>query len=866
MCADTNSSTLPVEQVIPDVRQALADGNRLVLVAPPGAGKTTLVPLALLDEPWLDGRMIIMLEPRRLAARNAAARMAALLGEQTGETVGYRIRAERCTSPRTRILVVTEGILTRMLQADPELAGTALVIFDEFHERNLHADLSLAFCLQSQELLRPDLKLLVMSATLDAAGVARLLDDAPVVSSAGKMFPVETIYLPDKAPLPDPGRISEAVLHRLEQVLTGTTGNVLVFLPGVREIRQVEQALGARPPDPAQDTLIVAPLYGDLSREQQDRAIQPCATGRRKIVLATNIAETSLTIEGVSIVIDSGLERQARFDPGSGMNRLETVFIAQDSADQRRGRAGRLGPGTCYRLWTQAQHQHMARHGSPEILRSDLAPLVLETIQWGANTIDALRWLDTPNAGAVAQARELLFELGAIDHTPRSTAHGRQLLETGAHPRLAHMMIRGAEAGHGFDACLLAALLTERDIFTAGSERSADIAPRLAALQAFRQDERTARGDGINPSQCRLVLRAAGEFHRRTRRYERQAGAQAIDARDLPGVLLAWAYPDRIARARDGAGNRYLLRSGKGAFLNEGEALASAGFIVAADLDGRQREARIWRAAEITRQQIESRFASDITRNTAVSWNTQTQSVEAVTRTCLGAIVLEQQPARDITREDVHAALLTGIRQCGVTCLPWDDKAQGLRQRVAFLRAQQQAGAINDPALAALSLPDLSDAALLENLEYWLRPYLDTHSSIRQLQTLDLHAILIASLSHAQQQALERLAPTRVTVPSGSHIAIDYRDAGSPVLAVRLQELFGLQQTPAIINGRFPLLLHLLSPGYKPMQVTQDLASFWKTAYFEVRKELRGRYKKHHWPEDPLAAQATSRAKRRSET
>jgi ATP-dependent RNA helicase HrpB len=866
MRPDTNCSGLPIEHVIPDIRQALSGGNRLVLVAPPGAGKTTLVPLALLSEPWLDGRMIILLEPRRLAARNAAARMAALLGEQTGDTVGYRIRAERCSSDRTRILVVTEGILTRMLQADPALASAALVIFDEFHERNLHADLSLAFCLQSQELLRPDLRLLVMSATLDAAGVSRLLDDAPVVTSAGQSFPVETTYLPDRSTLPEPGRIAAAVMRRLERVLVEETGSVLVFLPGVREIKQVEQALGARPLALRQDRPIVAPLYGDLSREQQDRALQPCADGRRKIVLATNIAETSLTIEGIAIVIDSGLERQARFDPGSGMNRLETVFISQDSADQRSGRAGRLGPGKCYRLWTVGQQQRMAHHSSPEILRSDLAPLVLETVHWGARDINELCWLDAPNAGAVAQARELLCELGAIDDTPRISAHGRQLLETGAHPRLAHMMIRGAESGHGFDACLLAALLTERDIFTVSGERTADVAPRLNVLRNFKQNEHTAHGDGVNRPQCRLVLRAAEEFYRRIRRFERQAGADTMDENDLPGVLLAWAYPDRIGRSRDSAGNRYRLRSGKGAFLDEGEALAKAEFIVAADLDGRQREARIYLAAEIPRQQIEARFASDITRNTGVSWNAQTQGVEAVTRTSLGAIVLDQQPASDIARETVQAALLAGIRQCGLDCLPWDKRTQTLCQRVAFLRTQQQRGEIVEPELAALTLPDLSIAALLDHLEDWLLPYLDTHNSIRKLQTLDLHAILLGTLSHTQLQALDRLAPTHVTVPSGSRIAIEYSDANNPVLAVRLQELFGLQQTPAILNGRFRLLLHLLSPGYKPMQVTQDLASFWKTTYFEVRKELRGRYKKHHWPEDPLAAQATSRAKRRGET
>jgi ATP-dependent helicase HrpB len=856
---DSIMTSLPVDQVIPDIKQSLLAHNRLVLQAPPGAGKTTLVPLALLDQPWLGDRKIIMLEPRRLAARNAAARMAYLLGEPVGETIGYQIRDERCYGERTKILVVTEGILTRLLQRDPELVNFTLVIFDEFHERNLHADLSLAFCLQSQELLRPELKLLVMSATLDTAAVSKLLDDAPVITSQGRTFPVENIHLPASAVMPDRNRIADAVTPLLMKILNDETGNVLVFLPGVREIKQVEAGLKTQLAEQPRSNVIIAPLYGDLSKAQQDQAILPSPDGVRKIVLATNIAETSLTIEGVEVVVDSGLQRESRFNPGSGMNRLETVYISQDSADQRSGRAGRLGPGKCFRLWTPAQHKRLAPHGNAEILISDLAPLMLELANWGVREVDELRWLDTPNPGAVAQARELLHELGAIDPQNGITPHGRQLLDTGAHPRLAHMMVRGAQAGHGYDASLLAALLTERDILNAG-DRSADIAPRLALLRAVKDGNTT--NTGANTQQCRLVIRSAERFYRAIRRLDRRNGPTVIDRHNLPGVLLAFAYPDRIARARHTADNRYLLSSGKGAFLDQGETLASEEFIVAAELDGRQREARIYRAAGISLQQIETHCAELIETATSVGWNPQTQRVDAVTRTRLGAIVLDERQADSADHEDVLAALLEGIRLNGLDCLPWSRQAQQLRQRIRFLHTQKQLGTVADAQLDALELPDLSDEHLLHSLGTWLLPHLHTHNSIKKLQALDMYAVLLGMLSWQQQQTLDALAPMHVTVPSGSRIAIDYSDPAAPVLAVRLQELFGLLQTPAVINGRFPLLMHLLSPGYKPMQVTQDLASFWRTTYFDIRKELRGKYKKHYWPEDPLTAQATSKTKR----
>ena len=859
-------TNLPVEQVIPDIRQALLAHSRLVLQAPPGAGKTTLVPLALLDQPWLGDRKIIMLEPRRLAARNAAARMAYLLGEQVGATVGYQIRAERCYGKQTKILVVTEGILTRLIQRDPDLAGFALVIFDEFHERNLHADLSLAFCLQSQELLRPELKLLVMSATLDAVAVSQLLDDAPVITSEGRAFPVENIYLPANASTPEHNRIADAVILLLMKILADETGNVLVFLPGVREIKQVENGLKTRLSTSAHNQVIVAPLYGDLPKAQQDQAILPCRDGMRKIVLATNIAETSLTIEGVSVVVDSGLQRETRFNPGSGMNRLDTVFISQDSADQRSGRAGRLGPGKCFRLWTQAQHKKLAPHGNAEILISDLAPLMLELANWGVHEVTELHWLDTPNEGAVSQARELLRELGAIVMNGDDfsiTPHGRELLELGAHPRLAHMMVRAAQAGHGYDACLLAALLTERDILKPGAGHVSDLAPRLAMLRNIKNAGAAPADRNTDIRQCRLVIKSADQFHRKLNRVHTVDSARTMDSHDLSGILLAHAYPDRIAQSRHTRDNRYLLSNGKGACLDNEDELAGADYLVAAELDGRQREAKIYRAAAISFEQIETQFSDVTETRTRVNWNPQSQRAEAVIGRYLGALVLSERSDETAGCDQIHAALLEGIRLNGMSCLPWNPQALQLKQRVQFLNTQQQSGEINDPELAALELPDMSDDWLLHNLESWLLPHLSEHNSIKKLQSLNLYNMLRSRLTWQQQQLLDELAPTHITVPSGSRIAIDYTDPTTPVLAVRLQELFGLQQTPSIINGKFSLLIHLLSPGYKPMQVTQDLASFWRTTYFEIRKELRGKYKKHYWPEDPLTAQATSKTKRR---
>ncbi|MDQ1363251.1 MAG: ATP-dependent helicase HrpB [Pseudomonadota bacterium] len=845
---------LPVNQVLPDVQQTLRTHQRLVLQAPPGAGKTTAVPIALLDQPWLKNKKIIMLEPRRLAARNAASRMSFLLGEEVGNTVGYMIRADRCYSKHTRILVVTEGILTRLLQSDPELADVALVIFDEFHERNLHADLSLAFCLQSQELLRPDLKILIMSATLNTEAISKLLDNAPVIVSEGRSFPVENFYMPANAVLPDRYKLVDVITQRLIKVIIEEQGNALVFLPGVREIKNVESKLQGWLTEQKMNQVVIAPLYGDLTKAQQDRAILPCEAGERKIVLATNIAETSLTIEGITVVIDSGLQRESRFSPGTGMNRIATVFISQDSADQRSGRAGRLSAGKCYRLWTENQHKKLVRHNSAEILISDLAPLVLELANWGVTDVKELHWLDVPNEGSVAQARELLRELGAITEDLRITPHGKQLLEVGAHPRLAHMMVKAAESGCGYDACQLAALLTERDIFRSDARRSSDIQKRLDILRADKQLSSEA---SVDKWQCQLVTKTAGQFYQKIKQLNKKSSVMLST-----GIMLAFAYPDRIAQSRHTQDQRYLLSNGKGAILDQHDDLAGAEYIVVAELDDQQREARIFKAADIQLQQLEEYFPELIEQRSHVIWNAQTQRVEASKLIKLGALVLEEVVDESASRDNVHRALLDGVKQTGLACLPWSKEALALKQRVQFLNIQKQTNPACSHQLAQLDLPDLNDDYLLQHLDEWLLPHLTGQNSIKKLQSLNLFNILSASISWTQQKMLDELAPSHISVPSGSRIAIDYSDPQVPVLAVRLQELFGQKQTPAVINGHFKLLIHLLSPGYQPMQVTQDMESFWKTTYFEVKKELCGKYKKHYWPDDPLTAQATSKTKR----
>ena len=831
---------LPIEPVLPDIAEALMRRTEAVLQAPPGAGKTTLVPLALRNAGWLGGQRIVMLEPRRLAARAAARRMAHLLGEPVGQTVGYRVRMDARVSRDTRIEVVTEGVLTRFLQDDPSLRGIGLLIFDEFHERSLHADVGLALALECQSIFRPDLRLLVMSATLERTAVSALLDDAPVIASEGASYPVETHYLERRAE----ARIETIAARTVRKALAREPeGDVLVFLPGAGEIRRTAALLG----DVAAD---VYPLFGSLPQDEQDRAIAPSESARRKVVLSTDIAETSLTIEGVRIVIDSGLMRVPRFSPRSGMTRLATIPVSRASADQRRGRAGRIGPGLCYRLWTELDHQHLRPHSPPEIAEADLAPLALELARWGARDPLDLRWMDPPPAAAFAQARDLLQHLGALDGDGGITDHGRDMAEIGLHPRLAHLILSGVTLGQGRLACEVAALLSERDIFRgAGGPPDADLRLRVQALHDLRTRGRTPSayvgGSEVHVGAARRVLKLADHWMKRMR----LDGGDSPSDIEATGLLVAFAYPDRIAQRKPGREGRFRMRNGRSACLADPQLLSDAAFVVIADLDGRSAESRVYLAAPVSADELAAHFGTHIETVEVVEW--EDGGVRAREQQRLGALILRDAPLRDPNPDRLAEAMLYGIRERGLGLLPWTKAARRLQERLVFLHRR-------DPAF-----PDAADAALEQGLDEWLKPHLYGMKRAEDLQNLDLPGILLQFLSWEQRTSLDERAPTHVIVPSGSRIPIDYSDPAAPVLAVRLQEMFGLTQTPTIDRGRVPLTLHLLSPAHRPVQVTQDLESFWSDTYFDVRKDLRGRYPKHYWPEDPLEAAPTNRAKPR---
>jgi ATP-dependent helicase HrpB len=833
------AGTLPVSETLPALKAALAEKGAAVLEAPPGAGKTTLVPLALLDQPWLTGKRILMLEPRRLATRAAARRMAQMLGESAGETVGFRTRLETRVGPKTRIEVMTEGILPRLIEDDPGLDGVGLVIFDEFHERSLEADLGLALALDSRRHLRGDLRLLVMSATIEGDRVARLLGDAPVVASQGWSFPVAICHLAR----PAPERFEAGVTAAIIRALNEESGSALVFLPGGAEIRRVARLLEA---EGLGADVSVAPLYGDLAPGAQDEALLPAAPGRRKVVLATSIAETSLTIEGIRIVIDGGLMRVPRYEPGSGMTRLATLRVSQASARQRSGRAGRLEPGIAYRLWPEAEEAQLRPFNAPEILEADLAPLALALAQWGAGDPAALAFLDPPPQAACAEAKALLARLGALDAQGKITAHGKAMAALGLHPRLAHMVLIGKEKGEGATAAAIAALLMERDILRAApGARDADLRLRVETVGVRNGARHLPAGVTLD--------RGAAE---RARQAARQIGQRLgivggeIDAR-AAGRLLALAYPDRIAQKRPGARGQFLLANGKGAEMQPADALAGEDYLAVADLDGDRRVARIFLAAPLSRAAIDEDFANDTAAEEMVEWDARAAAVLARRRLRLDALTLEDKPLAAPNPARVTAAMIAGIRELGVKALPWSREAEGLRARIAFLRR-----------IEGTAWPDLSDAALTETLEEWLAPYLAGISRRAQLQGLDLAAALAARLTHAQRQALDRLAPAHASVPSGSRIAIDYTGE-APALAVKLQEMFGARETPAIAGGRVKLVIHLLSPAGRPLQVTSDLAGFWRNSYPQVRSEMRGRYPRHPWPENPLEASPTKRTKKR---
>lgn len=826
------TASLPVETVVPQVSEALARFGSAVLVAEPGAGKTTVVPWRLMNEGWLGGKRIIMLEPRRLAARTAAGRIAWHLGEAVGRTVGYRVRFDTRVSKETRIEVVTEGVLTRLLQTDPALEPYGLVILDEFHERSLHADLGLALLLQTRTVLRPDLRVLVMSATIDAKQVAAVLGGAPIIDAPGRVFPVETRYRPSR-----PGQRTDAlVAATVREALAAELGDILVFLPGVGEIRRVETLLtDIRMPAGVR----ALPLHGSMPAEAQDAVLAPSPF--RRVILATSVAETSLTVPGVRVVVDGGWMRVPRFSPRTGMTRLETVRVSRSSADQRRGRAGRTEPGVCYRLWSAGEEAGFLGYRTPEILASDLAALALELAAAGVRDPADLVWIDPPPAAALGQARELLALLGAVDTDGRITPLGKSMAGLAMHPRLARMALRAREEGHGALASTLAALLSDRDIARRVAPEQppdADLRLRMEALAG-----RTVPGFEVDRNALHR-LRADIRAWR-----ERLGVPEEASDSDDAGTLLAWSYPDRVAARRTGQFGRFLLRNGRGASLPISQSLSRADYLVVADVDDTGAESRILLAAPVGPEVIASLVAAQGERDVVTAWNAERRTIVVTERIRLGAIVIEEHQVARPSPVLLRQALVAEIAIGGLALFDWTEGAVRVRQRLAFLHA-----------LEPERWPDVSDGGLLGRIDEWLGTAADRGS----LAAVDPGTLLLNWLPHDRRAMVERLAPDRFEAPTGSRLMIDYSDPAAPALPVRLQEMFGVTVTPTIGGGRVPLTIQLLSPAGRPVQVTRDLAGFWRTSYFDVRKDMKGRYPKHDWPENPLDATPTRRAKPRS--
>ncbi len=809
---------LPIHDVVGEIRQTLRDTLTCILEAPPGAGKTTIVPLALLDEDWCAGQKIVVLEPRRLAAKAAARRMASLLGEKAGATVGYRMRMESAIGPTTRIEVVTEGVLTRQLARDPSLSGIGIVIFDEFHERSLHADTGLALTLMSRAILRPDLRVMIMSATLSSMNLSSILPDAGIVTSHGKSFPVDVQWMRSTSDK----QIHELMAFAIRDAVHESTGDVLCFLPGQGEIRRTCELLQKNVH--ALNGAAIHILHGELSGEDQDNILRP-PTSTPRIILSTAIAETSITIDGVRTVIDGGRSREPRFDPRSGMSHLTTVSVSKDAAEQRRGRAGRTAPGTCVRLWTEQEHQHLPERKTPEIMVADCAPMLLEIAAFGAH-INDLRWLDVPPPAHLSQARELLRELDALHEDDSITPHGKNLLRYGVHPRVAHMFVRASELGidHSI-ASSVAALIGERDILR--GSRDADIQRRIEACIGA-QDAEADRG-AVDGARRRRDQFMSVHLNR---------AAKATQHADSVGILVALAYPDRIARRKiDG---RYLMRNGRTARLAPGDMLGQHEWLAVSDLDGSGTEPRIAMAALISQESVLATFSENITLRAEAGWNDRDGKIVARTVRMIGAIVLDTQQNSNIDADEIASAFARVIAERGLRDLPWSDMATRLRNRVVFARH-----------FDATAVPLWTDESLAESIEQWLAPSLRGKRTLGDLQKLDLAAILRENLSYEQIRRVDTVAPEFYHPPKGREVPIDYSNVDRPTIAVRLQFMFGVKRTPHVAMGNVPLTIELLSPADRPLQVTQDLAGFWQGSYAHVRKEMKGRYPKHNWPEHP---------------
>jgi len=827
---------LPIHDVLEDVKNSLQNNNTLILQAPPGAGKSSVVPISLLDEAWLGDKIIIMLEPRRVAARMVASQMAKLLGEELGQSVGYQVKMDSLYTKNTKILVVTEAILVRKLQSNQALDDVAMIIFDEFHERSIHTDLSLALSLQVQELLRDDLKILIMSATLNSDEISSLLGKVLVITSKGKMYDVENIYLDITTKQPDARSLNSLLLNTTLQALKEHEGDILVFLAGAKEIKNLQSSLSNS--STCKDILIL-PLYSSLSKNEQDKALSQ--SSKRKIILSTNIAQTSLTIEGVKVVIDSGLEKQSRYNYSNAMNHLELTFISKDSAVQRAGRAGRLSCGICYRLWHESKTLQQAT--KPEILRADLSSLLLDLALWGVNDFNELKFLDIPNRNIIQETKKVLKELAMLDDLFKITPFGKDALTLGLHPRLAYMILKANDLGFAYEACLLASLLGEKDIFNHSSQES-DILSRYIHL--FEKDFNSKY---INRFRAKEVITSAEFFYKKLKSIKQVVKKNSSLNTEILSVLLLFAYPDRLAKLRVNNDNRYILSNGKGALLHNEDFLFNQEYLVVANLHAHDKDSVINMALSITMADIEQYFSSFITNKKSITYNKEAKKFDTREETYFLQLLLHSKPLQPSAKQDFTKLLLELVKKEGLGVLTWNKKALGLQNRVNFLNHYQE-------------FIDFSNEALLNTLDIWLEPYLSGITTIKELEALDIYSMLLTLLPWDRQQLLDAMAPVSVKVPSGSNIHIDYSNYKKPSMHVKIQEVFGLNETPKILNNTLSLQIHLLTPAMTPIQITYDLKSFWENSYAEVRKELRGKYKKHYWPENPFEAIATNKTKK----
>ncbi len=827
---------LPIHEVLEDLKSSLQTNSTLILQAPPGAGKSTVVPISLLEEVWLGDKIIIMLEPRRVAARMVATQMAKLLGEELGQSVGYQVKMDSVYTKNTKILVVTEAILIRKLQSDQTLGDVAMIIFDEFHERSIHTDLSLALSLQVQELLRDDLKILIMSATLNSEEISSLLGEVPVITSKGKMYEVQNEYLDIKTSQPDFRSLNSLLLSTTLKAIQENDGDILVFLAGVKEIKNLQTSLlnSSKVKD-----ILVLPLYSSLTKNEQDKAISK--SSKRKIILSTNIAQTSLTIEGVKVVIDSGLEKQSRYNYSNAMDHLELTFISKDSAVQRAGRAGRLSNGICYRLWHESKI--LQQSTKPEILRADLTSLILDLSLWGVDEFDELKFLDIPNTNIIQDSKEVLKELAMLDDSFKITSFGKDALSLGLHPRFAYMILKANDLGFAYEACLLASLLGEKDIFK-NSQRDSDISSRFTHLY-----EKDFDSEYINKFKAKEVITGAEFFYRKLKSIKKVAKKSSSFNTEMLSVLLLFAYPDRLAKRRMKNDNKYVLSNAKGAILHFEDSLFNQEYLVVANLYAHDRDSIINQALSITMAEIEEYFSSFIVKRESITYNKEAKKFDIRESAHFLQLQLYSKPSQSSAKQNFKKLILDLVKKEGLGLLTWSKKATILKNRVNFLNHHQE-------------FVDFSDETLLNTLDTWLGPYLSGVTTIKALEALDVYTMLLSLLPWDKQQLLDTMAPSSVKVPSGSNIHIDYADYEKPSMSVKIQEVFGLHETPKVLNNTLALQVHLLTPAMTPMQITYDLKSFWENSYAEVRKEVRGKYKRHYWPEDPFEAIATSKTKK----